>query len=82
MTALHHPYIDGAIPRGSILEAFICVPDCPTCLGTGHVCEDHPTKAWGDIIGQGSDTEPGTVCWCGAAGAPCPTIEQRKAARP
>lgn len=35
-------------------------PDCPLCLGSGHVCEDHPDSPW-----------RGGEC-CGAAGMPCP----------
>lgn len=34
---------------------------CGTCLNEGHVCEDHPDRAWRD----------GDGC-CGAAGMPCP----------
>lgn len=47
-----------SLPR--ITDAFVCVDDCPVCLGSGHVCEDHPDKAWGD----------GDGC-CGAPGMPC-----------
>lgn len=37
---------------------------CPSCLDTGHVCENHPDHAWAGI----ADVEP---C-CGGAGMPCP----------
>lgn len=49
---------------GSITDEFICSPECPTCEGTGIVCEEHPTTsgAWQD-----------ETC-CGAAGMPCPSI--------
>lgn len=43
------------------------VPVCPACDNTGHVCENHPDKPWGDL----SDTP--TACHCGGAGMPCPT---------
>lgn len=44
----------------SIEEFFTCDPDCPRCLGSGHVCEEHPDKAW----------DEGDGC-CGAPGIPC-----------
>lgn len=34
-------------------------PRCAACLDEGHVCENHPGRAWPD------------VCDCGA-GMPCP----------
>lgn len=43
-----------------IAAAFTCADDCPRCLGSGIVCEDHPDKAWRE----------GDGC-CGAAGMPC-----------
>lgn len=46
------------LPR--ITDSFVCVDDCPVCLGSGHVCEEHPDKAWGE----------GDGC-CGAPGMPC-----------
>lgn len=54
----------------SIVEAFPRFPDCPVCLGTGHVCEDHPTKAWGEMLSD-ADSPVAGACYCGAAGAPC-----------
>lgn len=39
-------------------------PRCPTCLDTGHVCENHPDRAWAVL----ADVEE---C-CGGAGMPCP----------
>ena len=33
---------------------------CPTCFGTGWVCENHPSLPWDDDLG----------CTCGA-GVPC-----------
>ena len=38
------------------------IPEC-VCQGTGHVCENHPSKVWGGIHPDGCD--------CGA-GMPCP----------
>lgn len=66
----------------SILRAFDCVPDCPICLGSGAVCEAHPSRAWGDglpmiRIGKRETwTMPGgaIICYCGAAGMPCKNI--------
>lgn len=43
-----------------ITDAFVCRPDCHRCLGSGHVCEEHPDKPW----------DEGDGC-CGAAGMPC-----------
>lgn len=37
---------------------------CPTCEDTGHVCENHPERAWAGLVG-------GPAC-CGGAGMPCP----------
>lgn len=37
---------------------------CWACLGTGHVCENHPTQPWSGISGAMSS------CGCGA-GIPC-----------
>jgi hypothetical protein len=39
---------------------FMTKPNCPTCRGTGWVCENHPDKPWDDEMG----------CTCGA-GLPC-----------
>lgn len=39
---------------------------CPTCAGTGWVCEDHPFRPW----------EGPHACGCGAAGAPCPVCNE------
>jgi hypothetical protein len=38
---------------------------CPSCDGTGHVCENHRDRPWGDI------SVAVDACTCGA-GAPCP----------
>ena len=46
-----------------ITDAFVCDPDCPRCLGTGYVCENHPDRVW-----WGVDEANG--CDCGA-GMPC-----------
>jgi len=35
-------------------------PDCRLCLGIGWVCENHPKRAWAEVLG----------CQCGA-GMPC-----------
>lgn len=42
-------------------------PDCKVCQGVFWVCENHPEKAWGEMI-DGKDSA--TACCCGA-GAPC-----------
>ena len=42
----------------SILEAFVCTPNCPNCDGGGIVCEEHPQERWPEHD-------------CGAAGMPC-----------
>lgn len=47
--------------RPRITDAFVCRPDCPRCLGSGHVCEAHPDRPW--------ENEAGTCC--GAPGMPC-----------
>lgn len=52
----------------SISDFFVCVDDCPWCLGTGHVCEDHPGKPWAYTLGEDDPRS----CNCGAAGMPCP----------
>ena len=39
-------------------------PDCGTCVGTGHVCENHPDRPWAGMTGE-------PEC-CGGAGMPCP----------
>lgn len=51
-------------PLGSIADEFVCSPECPTCLGDGIVCEDHPDQPWRD----------GEQACCGGAGMPCPSI--------
>lgn len=51
----------------NITAFFVCTPDCPICLGEGHVCEDHPDKAWAGMVGNVEG-----ACECGAAGMPCP----------
>ena len=35
-------------------------PNCPICFGIGFVCENHPDRAWSQVLG----------CQCGA-GDPC-----------
>jgi hypothetical protein len=45
-------------------------PHCPFCLSTGYVCEEHPNLAWGDMVSDPSDPQPG-ACYCGAPGMPC-----------
>lgn len=52
-----------------ISSFFVCSPECPVCLGEGHVCEDHPDRPWAGTVGD----ELG--CDCGGAGMPCPSIE-------
>jgi hypothetical protein len=44
---------------------------CSTCRGCGHVCENHPDLAWGEMISDENDPKPG-ACYCGGAGMPCP----------
>ncbi len=51
---------------GTMLR-FKAIMSCETCQDVRWVCENHPTKAWGEMI-DGKDTE--TACCCGA-GAPC-----------
>lgn len=53
-------FIPGYLPR--ITDAFICEPDCPRCLGSGHVCEDHPDKP----MGHHEETDN-----CSGVGMPC-----------
>lgn len=48
-----------------ITKAFACEDGCPYCLGTGHVCEDHPLEPWSGAVGDALG------CPCGAAGMPC-----------
>lgn len=50
----------------SIVDEFICRPDCRFCRGEGHVCEDHPDRPWYPVVRH----EDG-ACDCGAAGMPC-----------
>lgn len=56
-----------AAARGFRPSDFVCMACgaltqiCRHCLNDGHVCEDHPDRAWRD----------GDGC-CGAAGMPCP----------
>ena len=55
--------------------------DCRTCQDTGHVCENHPGRAWGALCCKGPvrlPVAPGTevlcghgACHCGGAGEPC-----------
>jgi bifunctional non-homologous end joining protein LigD len=37
---------------------------CAVCQDSGHVCENHPDRAWGYLVEGG--------CECGGAGMPCP----------
>jgi hypothetical protein len=39
--------------------------NCPICFGIGWVCENHPTRAWDEMLG----------CTCGA-GDPCPVCNK------
>ncbi len=48
---------------------------CGICLGSGWVCEEHPTRPWGGM------TKSKRACECGA-GAPCvcnPVHEKNRA---
>lgn len=54
----------GGLSLASITDGFRCRADCTTCRGTGHVCEQHPTRPWGPLYTDG--------CNCGGAGMPCP----------
>jgi hypothetical protein len=54
-------------PRLKISELDSADPNCKTCMGLGWVCENHPEKAWADMI-DGVNTK--RACACGA-GAPC-----------
>lgn len=46
--------------------------DCPHCLGTGWVCENHTDKAWyGFISDQHVENPDPSVCYCGGAGMRC-----------
>jgi hypothetical protein len=58
----------------SITEFFVCRADCPVCLGEGTICENHPGRAWGPVIGpeDGSEVDELGACHCGGAGMPCP----------
>lgn len=51
-----------------ISDEFVCSPECPVCLGEGHVCEEHPDRPWHGVVGD----ELG--CACHAPGMPCPSI--------
>lgn len=73
-----------AEPLRSIVDEFVCPPECPVCLGGGHVCEEHPSHAWGDLFGDqptglvprgdGAVIGPDSACYCGAPGMPCGNI--------
>lgn len=67
-----------AEPLKSITDFFVCVEGCPYCLGEGHVCERHPGRAWGPVIGpepeDGAEVDEHGACWCGAPGMPCPGV--------
>lgn len=54
---------ENAPPLRSITDEFTCSPECPVCLGSGIVCEDHSDTPW----------DEGDGC-CGAPGMPCPSI--------
>ncbi len=43
---------------------------CKKCMGTGHVCKDHPHLAWGPMVSDVDHPRKG-ACYCGAAGEPC-----------
>lgn len=42
---------------------------CPTCLDTGHVCENHPDRPWAYIA---RERHPEVEECCGGAGMACP----------
>lgn len=56
---------------------------CPVCVGTGHVCENHPNRLWGGMCCDPRTTGGGLcvhgACHCGA-GMPCPTCTRPPAA--
>lgn len=54
------PLTDGVTALPRVEDLFTCDPGCPTCAGSGHVCEAHPDRPWGE----------GDGC-CGAPGIPC-----------
>lgn len=56
----------------SILDSFPRDhPATCACMGTGHVCEAHPSKAWGDMLPDDGHRH-WRACYCKAAGMPCP----------
>ncbi len=69
MGAPRHSGSEGIVSLGSIVDEFVCSPECPICLGSGIVCEDHPDQPWDD----------GDGC-CGAPGMPCPSIAKAREA--
>ena len=50
-----------AEPLKKISEIDDADSECPYCLGTGWVCENHTDRPWLDGVG----------CHCGGAGMPC-----------
>lgn len=51
---------------------------CANCHDSGHVCENHPDRAWGGLCCEPLPADTGPVCahgscCCGGAGMPCPT---------
>lgn len=46
---------------------------CPTCLDSGHVCENHPDHVWFGLAPEINERTGETIeeC-CGGAGMPCP----------
>jgi hypothetical protein len=57
----HRNKRDFAVLTGVIKHHITCV-----CDGTGHVCENHPERPWGEMVSGG--------CSCGA-GMACPIID-------
>ncbi len=58
------------------IDHFPVMLDCPKCLGSGFVCENHPDRAWGPGIEEKPlfwrvrDFGRGP-CHCGGAGQQC-----------
>lgn len=65
--------------RKETIAALILGTPCPSCAGTGHVCENHPDTRWGptccDPETPGTTTCAHGACHCGA-GTPCPACCQ------
>jgi hypothetical protein len=51
------------VPARSKVFRGVINPECPICLGSGWVCENHPKLAWSERLG----------CQCGA-GMPCECV--------